>query len=302
MRNVMQLMLALCAAELDRFLILSSPKQGLVQYMKLPDGPLVPLLNAGVTTPEGMAVDNNVLYIADLGRGVIHAVDLEVHDGHLIALRPRAEVSSVAANWLAKGDALLFTDQAGNAVYKVEKKKPVLVYDGTAIDAMSNPGALVAEPGSGLVFFGNTQAGTTAGALVAAETSSSLMTKIVSDVESITGICASQNNLFYTSGTNLYGVKRSGTLHTQIAAMLEPRGCAYDQDGTIYVMDRGAGKLYTLPANMDQLAALDVTEFRTVGMNSGVLVYEHDPASQVPKSVWVEGWKEVHAMISEFTG
>ncbi len=58
--------------------------------------------------------------------------------------------------------------------------------------------------------------------------------------------------MFYTgSATYLYGVRKRGGPITQVSELLtQPRGCAYDGDGTVYVADKGQGAVYSFAANM----------------------------------------------------
>jgi hypothetical protein len=72
-------------------------------------------------------------------------------------------------------------------------------------------------------------------------------------VDSVTGVCASVQNVFYLDGKNgIFCVKKAGGVPTQVSSMLaRASGCAWDGDGTVYVVDERA--VYRLPANQATL-------------------------------------------------
>lgn len=55
-------------------------------------------------------------------------------------------------------------------------------------------------------------------------------------------------------------LQRGGPVVEVSSVLDRPRGCAWDGDGTVYVADRGAGRVYSLPSNMHILSRSDLSE------------------------------------------
>merc|ERR1719265_785 len=63
------------------------------------------------------------------------------------------------------------------------------------------------------------------------------------------------SNIFYTQPDAIvYGVRKTGGGPQVVTDRLtNPRGCAWDGDGTIYVADRGANAVFSFAGNMPEL-------------------------------------------------
>jgi len=58
------------------------------------------------------------------------------------------------------------------------------------------------------------------------------------------------------------------------SSLMEPRGCAFDGDGTVYVADKGGNAVYSLPANANAYS-LDTPLSKVASVQGafGVAVY-----------------------------
>jgi hypothetical protein len=289
MRIAMQLLAAVLASP-RRFLIVSSPRDKRIMYRELPDGKFAPLIDT-LVMPEGMAVNGNTLYVADPGQAMVLSYDLIVHehDGkdHLIAMNEQKAITKVDAHWLSFGDQLLVSDTAGSKIDRVNNPSTAdanvsMVFQGGdtgTTPAVSSPGGIVSAPGSGTVYWVNTASGTSKGSLVVGDFSDGFTTVVATTGDISHGICMTEGNIFYTGDTQkVWGVKRAGGNAVAVTSSLtKPRGIAYDGDGTVYVADKTQGKVYSFPANMDNLMEQDMTVAGEVDDAYGVAVYLYDP-------------------------
>lgn len=80
------------------------------------------------------------------------------------------------------------------------------------------------------------------------------------------GICLARDNVFYTvpQATALpmvYGVKtNAGAIAEITRGVTDPRGCAWDGDGAIYVADHGANAIISMPSAFGSLRTVEQTE------------------------------------------
>lgn len=304
------LLLALAAAQAGtkRFLLISSPGQQLVQYKELPDGKVQPLVTAGVTTPEGMVVQDNVLYIADPTQEAVIAFTLQVHDGHLIARKLRKVKTGVRCHWVAYGDGILYSDTDASLIDRVAESTRVHdahVFGGDenlfTAGAASGPGGIAAMSGSGTVYWTNTVGGVEKGSVVAGDIHTKATTMLANPVEVAHGVCMSQNNVFFTADSQkLFGVKHTGGAVVEVSGQLgKPRGCVYDGDGTVYVADMLHGAVYSFPANMENLMAADLEQTAEATGAYGVALYMFDPVKEAAAkpSIVEEGLAEIASFL-----
>jgi len=302
------LALATCQAQSDdetkkRFLIISSPSKQLIQYKELPSGTVLPLVDAKVSTPEGMAVEGNVLFVADPTQECITAFTLRVHDGHLIAQNMRKVVTGVRAHWVTYGDGLLYSDQDASLIDQLPlgQKAPVNLYTGGSTSSVSGPSGVSGASGSGIVYWTNTVSGTSKGSVVAGDITTGTTTTLASNIDMAHGVCVSQNNVFYTADAkSMYAVKRSGGAVVEVASSFgKPRGCVYDGDGTVYVADKLHGKVYTVPANMENLLAVDAGEAADAMDAYGVALYNYDAdlEAAAKQTLWEKGIAEFSSFL-----
>jgi len=98
------------------------------------------------------------------------------------------------------------------------------------------------------------------------------------------GVCLALNNVFYTQPqTTVYGVKKTGGPVTSVTnRLVNPRGCAWDGDGTVYVADRGANAVFSFPGNMPELSMVEVSKAVDFDDAFGVAVYSGTEFAAVP--------------------
>jgi len=290
MRILTQLLAAVVLASPRRFLVASSPRKKQILYRELPDGKFEPLIDT-LAEPEGMVVHGNTLYVADPGQSMVLSYDLVVHEhggrDHLIAMNERKAISGVDAHWLAYGDKLMLSDMGGSKIDSVENAgtadalgKPVFKGgDSGPTPAVSSPGGIATAPGSGTVYWVNSAAGSSKGSLVVGDLTDGFTSVLATTGDISHGITLTEKNIFYTADSQtVYGVKRAGGNAVAVTTSLtKPRGLAYDSDGTVYVADKVHGKVYSFPANMDNLMEQDLSEEGEVEDAYGLAVYLHDP-------------------------
>jgi len=309
MRITMQLLAAVLAGP-RRFLIVSAPKDKRIMYKELPDGPFDPLIDT-LEEPEGMVVNGTTLYVADPGREMVLAYDLVVHEhggrDHLIAMNERKSITKVDAHWVTFGEKMMVSDRGGSKIDSIVNPgtgdaATSMIFQGGdtgTTPSVSSPGGIASAPGSGTVYWVNTASGSSKGSLVVGDLTDGFTSVLATTGDISHGICLTENNIFYTADTEkLYGVKRSGGNPVAVTTQLtKPRGIAYDGDGTVYVADKAQGKIYSFPANMDNLMEQDLSEEGDVENAYGVTVYIYDPNYQKPPTLVERGLAEFKSFL-----
>eukprot|EP00931_Biecheleriopsis_adriatica_P082593 TRINITY_DN5604_c0_g2_i1.p1 TRINITY_DN5604_c0_g2~~TRINITY_DN5604_c0_g2_i1.p1 ORF type:complete len:351 (+),score=72.08 TRINITY_DN5604_c0_g2_i1:74-1126(+) len=229
-----------------------------------------------VQLPLGLAVDNarSILYVADPGQHAVLAFRIfsdPEQAGYLDADSPVVVMSGVSAHWVAvnsvgtlfasdphKGsiwtqsaDVLRkmvndeFADPTPTELYSQAYAAPVRWPQGLASDGMK----LVWANGQdglevGAVARGVEDRGSGSGSRYSPEVTMSMS----KDVDAAYGVCVTSSRIFFTGQENsVYSMRSDGTGRrvTITNKLKEPRGCAYDGDGTIFVADRKMGRVYS---------------------------------------------------------
>jgi DNA-binding beta-propeller fold protein YncE len=313
------------------YVIVSSPSQAMVMYWQAPESssssdehlltqrnfldPRVepqPLINDGLTSPVGIAVDQSRhgLYVTDPGQQKIYRYIVTPTSNGLEVGSAFMVVSNYQARWLVVDTHgnLFFTDEQNSAIYKVPASDlvnpttsilgeeevahyntdgvslPIMLYDGAKTAQVSAPGGIAVD--GYRVFWANKVLGTEKGSVVQGLEKPSLtnpneVVKIAENAIKVYGVCISATNIFFTDDkTFLYGVKKvGGGIATISEKMKGPRGCAFDGDGTVYVADETGNAVMSFPANMAGLAPQKLhSAFKTQGP-AGVAVFKVDSAS-----------------------
>lgn len=243
---------------------------------------------SGLTFPQGVAVDEyrRMLYVADpaLGRLVGYSLDNrrsmlgfgtpsdELSVGSQQTIAENVEVRAVAVDGLGN---VFMTDEATQRVLMVTADQisrgqttPTVLYDNSDTSAVREPGGIATD--NYFVYWLNKADGETAGSLIRASArglaNSSLASaggpplQLASNTPKSYGVCLALGNVYYTDEFNFYGVPRAATARdeyvTVSTAMQEPRGCAFDGHGTVYVADKNANAVYQFPSNRLQQASL----------------------------------------------
>lgn len=267
--------------EAQKYLIVSSPSTSSVAYLTLSSSgapasgeqPMKTLIDSGLTFPQGLAIDQfrRTLLVADPQLGKLISYKLrnyydELRADSMKVVANGVEVRSVAVDGLGN---IFFTEEPSHRIMRVtammqEKGITVAetVYDGAQVPSVSAPGGIAAD--NFFVYWLNKAAGTEVGTLIRARQQAPANSSADGNVLSLAnnankcyGLCVALGNIFYTDEqNNLYGVPRASTARhepvTVSAALQEPRGCAFDGDGTVYVADKQLHAVYQFPSNMQQ--------------------------------------------------
>lgn len=243
----------------------------------------LPLIDSGLQTPQGLASDqkHSRLFIADPEAKKVLQYTLKLSAGKAVTVQTgfAVAVADIEARWVAcDGDGSLFiSDERNNKIVRVSAQSllrkdsmPTLLYSGAVVSQVSTPGGVAVD--NYHVFWSNKAEGGQVGSVVKgvanryAEQAESLIV-LASNAPKVYGLCHAEGNIFYTGAeTSLYGVKAGGggEAVTVSDKLLEPRGCVWDGDGTIFVADRKANKIFGFAGNMRKLtqaSLADIVEF-----------------------------------------
>lgn len=231
--------------------------------------------------PLGLAVDSSrgILYVADAGlREVLgfRVYEDSVYAGSLSFDGPFLVMSDISAHWLSVNSvgSLFVSDPKEGRILTVHARKLKALLEGGEISedvkdvySQENDSPIrfpqgVAANGKEL-FWANGQHGQEVGAVVqgledigmnvALETTKALS----KDSDAAFGVCLTSSRLYYTARAHsMYSVRADGVGRrvTVSNGLQEPRGCAYDGDGTVYVADRKAGMVFSFAGADPNLA------------------------------------------------
>mmetsp|Transcript_89020 Transcript_89020/g.247329 ORF Transcript_89020/g.247329 Transcript_89020/m.247329 type:complete len:352 (-) Transcript_89020:82-1137(-) len=286
----------------QKFLIVSAPRDSKIAYMKIrrfahkrakeAEERMADLITTGMVHPQGLAVDHktNRLFVADPDSKKVFAYDLRASGDTLRVGPQRVLAQGIEARWVAvdpTGD-VFFTDEPRNQILRVSHAKglrgnatPGVVFDGASLTQVNAPGGVAID--SFHTFWVNKQIGMQVGSVVKAPKDPDPVARfsgvqtIAKNTDKSYGICLALNNVFFTQPeSTIYGVKKGGSAVVPISDRLtNPRGCAWDGDGTVYVADRGANAVYSFAGNMQALNAAQFTKAVDFQDAFGVAVYSH---------------------------
>lgn len=270
-----------------RWLIVSQPSSKTISYAALPRGASLnenstmhTLINGSgsdsdLSMPMGLAVDqyNGRLFVADPVLKQIISYRLNhVDDPQILrASEPTTWATNVEARWVAVDPSgnVFFTDEASNNIMLIQatngkKAEPQIIYGGASMTSVNSPGGIAAD--SMRVYWVNKQLGSQSGSVMSApkmgvnpgQDPKKVVLTLASNSNKSYGLCRSMANLFYTQPSKeVFGVEADGQGGGSYAVVTDrltnPRGCAFDGDGTVYVADRGAGAVYSYAGNMQTL-------------------------------------------------
>jgi len=277
---------ASCTSEPNRYVFISSPRQGKVVYVKIPavgcadchhdhTMPVVPLIDSGLKNPMGLAVDQqrSKLIVADPESRKVFSYSIYFSDGGVVVDgEPAVAVQDVQARWVAcDGHGNIFvSDESANLIIKVPyasgslrkedtTHKGVPIY-GANVPQVSAPGGVAVD--NFHVFWSNKDNGKQMGSLVKGLEAPPLadaaeaVKVLAKNSDKVYGVCLVEDNVFYTDSLHhMYGVKKGGSELTLVSDKFQqPRGCAWDGDGTVYVADRQANAVFAFAGNMLTIA------------------------------------------------
>jgi len=271
-----------CFGEAQKYLIASAPRNNMISYLALPpsgapatgEQPMRVLIADDLKYPQGIAIDQyrGVLYVADPTLGKLVGYDLtpsgeRLKVGGMRTVADGVEARSVAVDGLGN---IYFTDEPRQLIMRITARmlrdgntKAEVVYGGANVTKeVSAPAGIAMD--NYFVYWLNKHGGERSGTLVRAPHKPGVNgtglqpVKLASNAPKCYGVCLSMGNIFYTDETrNLYGIARASTArHNPItisSELAEPRGCAHDGDGTVYVSDKKHNAIYQFASNMQEL-------------------------------------------------
>lgn len=248
------------------------------------------LVGGQLKAPQGLAVDvpRSKLYVADPDLKQIKAYRLYSSGDYLAASDANVAIDNVESRWVAvdSGGHVYATDEGKNLVLKQSLQNMAagnttadVIYDGKTVSGVSAPGGIAVD--SYYTYWANKATGMKAGSVVKGKTAPELATlqtawtPIASNSDKTYGVCMATNSIFYTQpDAVLYGVKKRGGTPAVVSDRLtNPRGCAWDGDGTVYVADRGANAVFSFAGNMQTIGAAMVQRAVSVDDAFGVAVF-----------------------------
>jgi len=280
--------LLFAASKAKRYMLLSSPSQNMVFFVKLNNVEeesldkqelAVPMFS--VPKPYGIAVDQSasVLYVAEGETGSIIGAPITVMaDGSLGVVGKTEVKTGTNAVWLS-------CDSQGNLFYSSPQDKRLMMIDADSLHKLFFPPVddpnykekpivpveLYASTGTPPIkkvqtphgifvdnfhlYWVNGNSGE--GVVIRGLEKPSEENK-ENDIEVIQkaggkgfGICGSPNGLYYTTNGHVFGAKRIGKEESTVIskALLQPRGCSWDGSGTVWVNDK-SGKVYRFPVDI----------------------------------------------------
>lgn len=283
---------------MTQYLIVSQPHLQKITYFQVPDNPYdnttlpeeTELIVEGLQDPRGISVDpkTNRLFVADEMQQKVVYYDLAVKDGKLIpAGDPVTVAQDVKPRWVDVDGVgnVFFTNGADNKIQRVMAERmelgdtrSELVYDGNLVYQVSRPSGIAVDNFN--VYWANREQGIKLGSLamgleIPPENEPWKSVRTLSDnILTSFGVCLSATNVYYTaSASHVYGVKKVGGPVVLITDKLnQPRGCVWDDDGTIYVADRGNDGIYTFPGSAPELTAQRLKKFASAAAPWGLAV------------------------------
>jgi len=271
------------ASGLLGFLIISTPRSGKIQYVKIPtNGDLTgvqprTLIEEGLMHPQGLAIDHKRkrLFVADPDVQKIYAYQITVNgdtlstDGRQTVVSEKAESRWVAVDGLGN---VFFSDEPKSRIMKITMARILRgntnaeeVYTGQSLSQVNRPGGVAVD--NFHVFWANKRLGTKSGAVVKGSEVVDTSTPLADNIAVLAanspksyGVCLALNNVFFTDATkHTYGVKKTGGEVVEVSSVLQnPRGCVWDGDGTVFVADRSQNAVFSFPGNMHKISHADV--------------------------------------------
>lgn len=246
------------------------------------------------------------------------ATETTLTAGKPVALAEGVEARWVAVDGFGN---VFFTDELQNQIMKIPASQvghgsagsaAQVVYDGSTLLQVSAPGGIAAD--SYHAYWANKQTGTLAGSLIQASSggaptlavsltqtnasgitsslgvsrraraASALVQTLSRSAEKSYGVCLSATNVYFTQAeSTIYGAKKSADKQAHLIndKLVNPRGCAWDGDGTVYVADRGADAVYAFPGNMRELSTLQLEKTVDFEDAFGVAVFVASPGANL---------------------
>jgi len=317
LRAVATLGLVAPVADATGYLVVSSPNQKAVMYAKLltaaeqARGDQMNLFDLGITAvshPLSIAVDSlrGVLYVSDPQAKTVLAMRIsEATDnaGRLFVDSP----STVLSDWVVHG---LAVDNSGTLfAADHERNKIVAIRGRTVLDRLNsaNKGNISAVANTDLytatdvsnikapqgmatdgfqVYWANGQEGTSKGTIVKGaeergDNPQDSITQLDASSDAAYGVCLTPTRVFYTYGNGVFTMPTNGGTQVKVNdGFNAPRGCVYDGDGTVFVADRTAGKVYSFSGGATNMDLRPISVALTMSDAYGLALFQSPAAKQ----------------------
>lgn len=277
---MMRLLCALIAlvAGQDQFLVMTLPTLRQVAYIKLPDPTLRVLVLSGLIAPKSLAIDTAMyrLYVTDSAQLKVFWYQLSIIGDKLIQNGQQhialegVETNNIAVdgvgNMYFTGKQMVLPPQSPvpgvwrNPAINLHTgvtKVPSVVYTGANTGAPAKYAAASGVATDNLyVYWANAQSGQTSGTIVKAPAGGGTPVALSMEEDNARAIAITPVSLFYTTNAGIHGVSKSkiDSSCSENSCVLvsseakDPQGIVWDGDGTVYVADAAAGKIYSFPA------------------------------------------------------
>jgi len=253
---------------------------------------------SGLAIYEGSHLSSAVLYVADLKAENIYAYTIRrLATNTLIAGSQIKVLRNVKALGLAADSLgnLLYTASSGEVGLLAVKDlqacidsgteiTPTILYGGSSSSSssssLSGPAGIATD--SFFLYIANSGGSSATGSVLKAPeilpseaeaisngTINSTVTLGLQSIASNTdanvavalNLCLARDNIFYTGDTtSLFAVKLGGgSIAEVVTGLKQPRGCAFDEEGTLYVADETANSIFSLPASFATLQTFNKT-------------------------------------------
>mmetsp|Transcript_137325 Transcript_137325/g.238748 ORF Transcript_137325/g.238748 Transcript_137325/m.238748 type:complete len:334 (-) Transcript_137325:22-1023(-) len=279
-----------------KFLIVSDARNGSIAYMPVVDG--APRDNAKMATlipqssalvhPQGLAVDQarSRLYIADPDLKKIIRYHLHHDSGKLKVEGQKTIADNVEVRWVTLDSIgnLYFSDEANNKIMRVDAQDvqdgnaTVQVWYDTSHALISAPGGIITD--NFKLYWTNKIQGDMAGVIISAPVNKDEgdvipTTALSKNIEKAYGACLVKNHIYYTAPEeSLFAVDRGGGDPVTISSSLgNPRGCAWDGEGTMYIADRGTNSIMSFSAPQELLQEVQMQKVADFSDAFGVAVF-----------------------------
>lgn len=225
------------------------------------------LINAGLTFPQGLAVDawRRYLYVADptLNKLVYYVLDPRSEE-RLYVSSQKVAAEGVEVRWVTVDNLgnVYFTVESTQRIMRITAEKldrgdtsPEVVFEGSSSSMVSAPAGIAID--NYFAYWANKLNPEKAGTVVRSLHAPKSETVDLANINAkCYGVCMAVNNVFFTAETkNLYGLNRlGGDPPVKVSSKFgEARGCAWDGQNTVYVADKQQNVVKSFPANMPSL-------------------------------------------------